>query len=129
MITGQTGSSLALFTSQDTGRTWRLENSQPLDPADAWTGLLPAAITSANDFPAYSLKAFLGANTLPDGVIAIDFLDEQHGWAMVQKSSCQGIKQPKAEMAPSDPQSFRCELQTRLLATADGGSTWREISP
>jgi len=129
MITGQTGSSLALFTSQDTGHTWSLENSQPLDPADAWIGLLPAALTSANDSPADSLKAFLGANTLPDGVIALDFLHGQHAWALVQKSSCQGIKPPATGMTPSDPQSFRCELQTRLLATADGGSTWREISP
>jgi hypothetical protein len=129
IINGQTGNSLALFTSQDAGRTWGLENSQPLNLAGAWTGLLPDALSSANDFPADSLSAFLGAGTLPDGVIALDFLDEQHGWALVQKSSCQGIKQPAAELAPSDPQSFRCELQNQLLATADGGNTWREISP
>ncbi len=129
IITGRDGASLALFTSQDAGRTWSLENSQPLGPADAWTGFLPASLTAADNFPANSLRAFLGAGTLPDGVIALDFLDGQYGWALVQNSSCQGIKRPTTEMAPSDPQSFRCELQTRLLATADGGSTWREISP
>jgi hypothetical protein len=129
IITGRTGNSLALYTSQDAGRSWNLDDSQLLGRSAAGGGLSPAAITSTAEFPAYALRAFLGAEAMPDGVIAMDFLDEQHGWALTQESSCQGIKRPAVEIAPSYPQSFRCEQHTRLLATADGGSTWREISP
>ena len=41
IITGRTGNSLALYTSQDAGRSWSLDNSQPLGRSDCRSRVVP----------------------------------------------------------------------------------------
>jgi hypothetical protein len=87
------------------------------------------SLALADDLPASSLKSFLAAGTLPGGVNSLSFLDERSGWALVQESSCQGVKQAGFASIQTDLQPFTCRIHTRLLSTEDGGLNWHEISP
>jgi hypothetical protein len=66
-----------------------------------------------------------GADGLLPGTVTVDFFDPLHGWSIVQRGQCQGEKRPTSSAA--DP--LECTQEWLLLATADGGLTWSEISP
>jgi hypothetical protein len=129
IISGQTGKTLALFSSQDAGNTWSLQMNLPIDPATSWAELPAVGLALAGTLPAASIRDSLASNALPDGAVWLDFLDTQHGWSLVQESSCQGVKQPGLETSQPDSQPFTCQISPHLLATEDGGTHWREISP
>ncbi len=47
---------------------------------------------------------------------AADFADSAHGWLLTSRGACARFK-------------ASCVLQTRLLATDDGGKAWRDVTP
>ena len=66
---------------------------------------------------------------LPKGMVALDMLDRQIGWAVVQDGFCTGYKPRVGESAPPASPLLQCESSSQLLMTTDGGIHWREISP
>jgi hypothetical protein len=66
---------------------------------------------------------------LPKGVVALDLLDSQLGWAVVQDGTCTGFKPRAGESAPLSSQPLQCETSSQLMMTTDGGINWRDISP
>ena len=55
----------------------------------------------------------------------LDFAGDLSGWAIAAAGDCQGEK----GAASLDGEPLRCIQVWRLLATSDGGQTWREITP
>jgi photosystem II stability/assembly factor-like uncharacterized protein len=134
-LTGPDGhASLAWFISRDGGSSWSLESSLPLAREGGLGPLSPLGLARVGGLrayppaeglpPAFSAAAPQAGISLPEGASAVDFLDGQYGWALVQTGACQGQKQPDSVNA----QPLHCELRTQLLATADGGRTWREVT-
>jgi photosystem II stability/assembly factor-like uncharacterized protein len=118
---GPTGK--ALYRTDDGGLTWKLESAQEL------ARLSPLAISPVGGLafgsgsPTLLPQALQAVGNIPEGAVALNVLDAQHSWALVQESACQGVKQAAGQ------EPFRCQVTYRLLATDDGGSTWREINP
>jgi hypothetical protein len=105
-----------LYSTRDGGRTWQLEESDAHHPAYADTASFSGQITPAGSPLPFASFQFV----LPKGVVTLDFVDTIHGWAAVQTGACQGDKgRPGSQLI--------CEQHWRLLATDDGGRTWREI--
>jgi photosystem II stability/assembly factor-like uncharacterized protein len=112
LLAGPDGTEGALYAPTGEGQDWRLVPGARMGPDELDDRLLAAG---ARDLPT-------GA-ALPLGTIRLDFLDEAHGWALVRDGHCQGEKG-----APTGGESgFICQEQWLLLATADGGKTWREL--
>lgn len=97
-----------LYSTLDGGRTWQQQE--------------PSEFGHALEFAGEAGFSADQGGRLPGGTLAFDFADELHGWAAVQTSDCQGSKG-----APNGV-PLRCEQRWRLLATEDGGRTWRELS-
>jgi len=129
------GSSLLVLRSQDLGSSWEVAQKIDLDPAFTPGIGLPFSLASdgawrvgigegmlAGAEPRGVFQA-LDATGLPQGVIALDFDGSQNGWALAQEGNCYGEKTSPG----GGDQPLRCEQVTRLLATTDGGQTWRDI--
>ena len=97
-----------LYSTLDGGGTW--QRQELIDPGHAL------------EFAGKGGSPTEGGGMLPEDTLAFDFADAQHGWAAVQTGDCQGSK-----AAPGGTQ-LRCKQRWRLLATEDGGRTWRDIS-
>ena len=104
----------ALFATDDGGKSWRVLKSFPLPPD--WRGDFPVAsagstwLVATQDRSALTLRQTdangmrtKAAKTDPQspGVVGISFVTPEEGWV----------------------------LTNRLLATPDGGTTWKDISP
>jgi photosystem II stability/assembly factor-like uncharacterized protein len=128
---------LALFTAGSPGQNWRLAQLVDLPGAGQPGGALPfslnqdgrwwAAWPGAGHLSTAS-SAKIGnvsqVNTdLPPGVIALDFANQESGWAIVQDGNCVGQKSSAGGGA------WQCTSQTRLMRSADGGRSWQEITP
>lgn len=134
---------LALYATNDGGDTWGLATSMKLDLASEPAGPIPFSLTEggrwwiaspeperlyASPSPTQTATP-LSPTGLPLGVIALDFLSGQIGWATVQDGTCLGNKPPAGKNIPTSLEPFRCEMVTRLFMTSDGGHTWGEITP
>lgn len=104
-------SGLAYQTS-DGGQTW-----QPASRAS-----LPAVFSL--DAPAEAPAA--NSTALPANTVQSAFSDDLNGWALVQDGTCRGEKRSPAY--PGEV-TLLCYQGTRLLATADGGASWTDITP
>ena len=77
-------------------------------------------------------QGIIGQNSsveLPIGVVALDMLDMQQGWAVVHEGSCRGYKPRAGEKVPQGLPPLQCESSSQLLMTTDGGKNWHDISP
>lgn len=124
---GPTGE--ALYRTDDGGFTWRPESAQSLARASSLAVSPLASLAAGGGSLALLPAALPAAGVLPEGAVASNFLDAQHGWVLAQESACQGVKQAVGVAALPGQEPFRCEVISRLLATDDGGVTWREINP
>jgi photosystem II stability/assembly factor-like uncharacterized protein len=131
---------LVLYTTEDGGASWVFgknitlpEDFQPgmalpFSATDfGWHAATPGAFLSAPS-DLNSIEAVNFTPALP-GIIAVDFIDAHHGWAIAQDGTCQGEKPPFNRIQPNADSNFACRSQTRLLETHDGGISWQEISP
>ncbi|MFC1922136.1 glycoside hydrolase domain-containing protein [Chloroflexota bacterium] len=100
------------FYTGDGGKSWSLSGSIPGDQIKTQTA------------------SHLGDDgELPEGVVALELLDNQIGWAVVENGFCTGYKPRAGEPIPPASQPLQCETSFHLLMTNDGGITWRDISP
>lgn len=107
------------LSTQDAGQTWQSQIAE-----------LAAGQPDA-EYPEIFAgdEAQAAAPTSLPGLMAQAFFDDQHGWAILQRSQCRG---PKASLSSSPSQALApliCSQEWTLLATRDGGLTWREITP
>lgn len=132
-----------LYETRDGGETWRLASTIPLDPealpgsplpsgmgepshwfvAAPGTDQLYAVVNEENGTSEMSLSG------LPEGVVKLEFITSDIGWAQVQNGACSGDKTRPEEIIPPDVNAFQCEMQSLLFRTSDGGQTWVEITP
>jgi photosystem II stability/assembly factor-like uncharacterized protein len=134
--------SLALFETGDGGETWSLGTALDLgstiQPASAlpfslaedgnWRAASPGAphlYSATSGQPALALPA----SGLSGSIVALDFSADGYGWALVQEGTCSGTKLPAGGSATAGSEPWSCELISRLLATQDGGSNWRDVTP
>jgi len=115
------GSKLTLYRSDDGGLNWSPAYSMPAAASFASTGALSGLLEVAMGEGERILEDILAPDVLPQGVISLNFLDHQRGWAVTQVGVCEGNKH-----SPFD-EVLECEQIWKLLITDDGGSTWREI--
>lgn len=142
-LAGSLNSGLAIYETQNGGDTWRLftqidfdpqvepEESVPfsLDANGHWWTASPGLNQLFTAPSPGSDRASLAPVGLPRGVVALDFLDNQLGWALVQEGTCSGQKSLTGQAGSPGGGTFQCTLSTRLFMTSDGGQTWSDISP
>lgn len=101
------------FYTDDGGVSWTLSEDQT---ADQVANLLTA-------------EQMLLEGKLPQNLIALDSIEGQIGWALVQEGTCSGFKPRAGESVPTSLPALQCESNSRLLKTVDGGHGWSEITP
>lgn len=131
--------SLLVYRIEAQGDRWLLEKRFDTDPTYMpgttlpfslapdgkwWAGTGEALLTSALD---QANLQVVKSTSLPPGVMAIEMEASHSGWALVQEGNCFGEKTPVGQSSASSGQPFRCEQSMRLLASSDGGQSWREI--
>lgn len=137
-MSGSPDSHFALFETRDGGESWSLATRLELDPGVEPASPLPFSLGggsrwwvgspgTARLYTAGEPSALPSAG-LPSGVIALDFVTDQSGWAFAQEGSCQGYKPPSGLGTPPGAEPFQCVQRSRLLATSDGGLSWTEIA-
>ena len=65
---------------------------------------------------------------LPPGVLKLDYVTSNVGWALIQDNQCSGDKIPGIYSQPN-AMAFSCSSDTRLYRTNDGGAQWYEVKP
>jgi hypothetical protein len=120
LLRDDSGERLAYLTSDDGGLTW--ESGQGLPPE---SGVLAAEVgtlllkSDAVDPSQAGVKS-------PEGAVALASFGGQSYWAIVQEGTCTGEKVIPAGSAAGDVPPFECTQSWSLLASDDGGLTWRE---
>jgi hypothetical protein len=128
---------LLIYTTEDSGETWRITHSYEL-PSGIEPGVeLPFSFKDGSWWAATSESKDLLASTnlatqiesvtttdLPSGVVKLDFVTHDVGWALIQDNQCYGDKDPGKELGT---RPFNCHSSTKLYRTSDGGYRWYEI--
>ncbi|UCD42724.1 MAG: hypothetical protein JSV69_03695, partial [Chloroflexota bacterium] len=105
------------YFTEDGGQTWTL------------TGSLPESVTSNKDAANLAYTASEGFSNPMQGLVELDIVDDQTGWAIVQDGSCTGYKLRAGEQPAQESGRLLCESSSQLLTTSDGGESWQDISP
>jgi photosystem II stability/assembly factor-like uncharacterized protein len=100
-----------VFYTEDGGESWTLSDSRSVGEIK---------ILSSNELQ-------LLAGEPPQGVVSMDLLEDQFGWAVVQEGSCTGYKPRAGEQIPPGEEPQQCETSSLLMKTADGGISWDEV--
>jgi photosystem II stability/assembly factor-like uncharacterized protein len=130
-------SSFLIYTTGDGGDTWRLMRDIELAPGFEPGEVLPFSLNDGrwwaaspdskdlltSDDPRIE-SAWASTTGLPPGVVKLDFVTREVGWALTQDNRCHGDKIP-ADTPESIP--FYCQSENRLFRTDDGGFQWDEI--
>jgi len=141
-----------LLATEDGGRTWQVRElplGEPVVFQDAlrgWTAGGPrdqVYITedggeswilsenqTARDFNMLSSNGQqLLVGEMPQGVVSLDIIDNQVGWAVIQEGTCTGYKPRAGEHIPTGETPLQCESISRLVRTTNSGINWSEITP
>ena len=106
-----------LFYTPDGGRTWVEQEPNSILPLN--TELFISSLQTG---------ASLNGN-LPEGTVKAEIKPDGQGWVHVERTQCGGIKLPPLGGYSFNPGSFRCEKQSSILSTPDGGESWVDITP
>ena len=120
-VTSARGSWLVVYHTEDGGQSWRVGDSLLVSPALISTNKLLSSLGSFSGYPEEDLFATVAYENLPDGAVAIDFINQLTGWIVIQEGHCEGDKGDFA----TEP--LQCEQTWQLMATDDGGRTWYQI--
>jgi photosystem II stability/assembly factor-like uncharacterized protein len=119
--------SVSFYTTTDGGQQW-LPTPPVATGARSWAGLAPSASTS-HDWALFAAGQFFvthdAASTwsqtaVPsqlNGVVDLDFISAQVGWAQQVNQAC-----PRFHTSP-------CLDQSQLFRTVDGGVNWQLVNP
>ena len=124
-------SRVLFYDTGDGGDTWQLAREVPLDealPAGAplplslidttrWSMVLPADGRMLGPEQGGGLSSTPSYDHLSAGIVALDMVTTQIGWARYAEGSC-----------ASSAEGLRCTQEARLLRTEDGGRTWVALS-
>jgi hypothetical protein len=126
---------LVFYESQDGGLNWQAPGSIPLgagfDPAGIQVSVAAPNHVSVIDPAGAFFNLNEGLVTSMDlsqslaGVTYLDILDQQHGWALSNVQDC--IPAAGVPLNSDGKGTYNCQDTTRLLSTADGGSTWQAL--
>ncbi len=105
------------FYTEDGGQTWNQ------------TGSLPDELSTKPAISNLPTQALAGIDGNQLGVVKLEMVGGQTGWAIVQDGSCTGYKPRAGETAPLGAQTLQCESSSRLMMTSDGGGSWIDITP
>ncbi len=96
-----------LYTTQDGGRSWKLETA------------------------AEALAAAVGPVqlNLPQGAVEVEQGPGGIAWAWVREVDCRGTKTPAEAEQSAAEEDFQCTAVSRLVSSTDQGQTWQEITP
>jgi photosystem II stability/assembly factor-like uncharacterized protein len=132
-------SSFLIYATGDGGDSWQIMRDIELAPGFEPGEVLPFSLKDGRWWAATpdSKDLLTSANLriepdwasttgLPPGVVELDFVTSEVGWALIQDNQCYGDKIP-SDTPESIP--FTCQSETRLFHTDDGGFQWDEIQP
>jgi photosystem II stability/assembly factor-like uncharacterized protein len=138
---GSPNARLLIYTTSDRGETWQIsqtvELSSDFEPGMAlpfsrsdgiWWAATPdlkGLLNSAKLADEVEITATTG---LPPGVIQLDYVTSEIGWALIQDNRCSGEK-TSGNYSEPDAVAFSCSTDTRLYQTNDGGVRWYEVKP
>lgn len=139
-LIGSDKSEVLVFSTNDSGNTWSLFkkiqlDGLPVSDDQVFSGLsvdgdLWIALPGINRlYTAQPSNYNFLVGELPDGVVTVDFITDQVGWAWVQEGICSGYKPRAGEIYSPSSESLQCVSISKLLMTMDGGLGWREITP
>ncbi len=109
------------FGTVDGGASWQLDRELEADRFLAADVLLGDSVNGD-----WGARDSIHTGLSP-GTIVVDFFDGWNGWAIVQQGSCTGKPRGVDHIAVASSRTVHCTQAWRLLATLDGGSTWRKI--
>jgi hypothetical protein len=112
---GVTGNEL--YTTVDGGSTW---SELPANDQGKFSGLTGSG-TSPSNLPKENF------NNLPGTVVQAQFSDSTTGWAVVQQSSCSGMKTPVQFESNLPTMPLQCTIQRQIFETNDGGRNWTRL--
>jgi photosystem II stability/assembly factor-like uncharacterized protein len=140
-LSGSPNARLLIYATSDRGETWQIsqtvELSSGFEPGMAlpfsrsngsWWAALPdlqGLLNSAKLADEVEMTATTG---LPRGVIQLDFVTSEVGWALIQDNQCSGEKISGDYLEP-DAVAYSCSTDTQLYQTNDGGVRWYEVKP
>jgi hypothetical protein len=107
-----------IYYTKDGGQSWTLTNHGA-----------PEILSFEAAAAQHPALAFNEIGKLPEGVAALEVVDNQIGWAVVQDGTCTGYKPRAGQLVPQGTTARVCESSSRLMMTQDGGVSWREITP
>jgi photosystem II stability/assembly factor-like uncharacterized protein len=105
------------YFTEDGGQTWIL------------SGNLPESLTSDTDSASLAYKVSEDFSNAWRGLVELEMVNDQNGWAIVQDGSCTGYKLRAGEHPAQESGRLLCESSSQLLMTSDGGESWQDISP
>jgi photosystem II stability/assembly factor-like uncharacterized protein len=118
LVGEEASADLWLYSSRDGGESWHRDRSPAPEPAALRAALLDSNPTWIGTVAVPLLDRF----GLPLGAAWADFSGGQYGWAVANLGYCQDS--PTTSPGSSGQ---RCTLQSQLLASQDGGSTWEPV--
>jgi len=110
LSTGSIFTRIKEYATQDGGQTWQDGEILSMSVDES----MPKLLTDEKN--------------LPDGVILLDWIDQDTAWALTQQGACQGSKFPVGQKASLGGLPWQCRLQTQLWMTMDSGQSWQEIT-
>lgn len=120
-LIGESGNSLVLYHTRDSGFTWDLVHHFPVGFSFQLTNNLISGLVPLLESNPLEIAEILSPERLPQGAISLGYASQGYGWAIVQDGHCKGDKLASAN-AP-----LRCVQRWGLLASKDYGDTWQAI--
>lgn len=122
---------LEFYVTRDGGQSWRLATTAPIKGDVVPGAPIPVQVLDASHWLVADSSVIVQAGSqagrtirtlnLPAGVVDVEFVTADAGWARVVSGTCSGRKVAGG--------SFQCQSRSAFVKTTDGGATWTEMNP